>query len=331
MEGIYNWGIDIILFLQSIGDWIIPPMIFFTTLGVEEFYLLVVPVLFWCIDPTIGVRTGVMLLLSGSINTLAKWLFQQPRPYWFSTKITAYFSETSFGLPSGHAQNAVAIWGIIAHSFRKRLGWVIAICLMLFIGISRPILGVHFPQDTLLGWGIGLLLLGLLIIGEPIFIKWFNPKRLHFKIGFYFLISLLLIFISTILVSALSDWNMPGSWVQNIRTSFPDEEIPQPIALSSQVSLAGVFFGLTLGYTILFNGRGFKVAGKWWQLVLRYFLGVLGVILLWYGLDQLFPDGERLIPLLFRYLRYFIVGLWITLIAPLVFIHLRLADRHSPG
>lgn len=326
MIELYNWGIDFILLLQSIGDWIIPPMIFFTSLGVEEFYLLVVPILYWCVNPIIGVRTGVMLLLSGSINTLVKWMFHQPRPYWVSTKITAYLSETSFGLPSGHAQNAVAIWGIIANSFKRHIGWVIAIILMIFIGISRPILGVHFPQDTLLGWAIGLLLLLLFIKGEPIITRWFNQKGLKFKIRIYFLLSLLLILFSAVILSLSGDWTMPETWEHNIQVAFPQRELPQPLAFSSQVSLAGVFFGLTLGHTILFHGSGFKAAGKWWQLMLRYLLGLLGVLLIWFGLDQIFPDGETLIPYVFRYLRYFFVGIWITYLAPLIFLRFRLAD-----
>lgn len=326
MEGIYSWGINFILFLQSLGDWIIPIMIFFTNLGIEEFYLLVVPALYWCIDPTIGVRTGIMLLLSGSINTLAKWIFHQPRPYWVSTKVTAYYPETSFGLPSGHAQNAVTIWGILAFSFKKRLGWVIAILLMFFIGISRPILGVHFPQDTLLGWIIGIIILILFIKVEPVFLQWFHPKGLKYKIVFYFLLSLVLILGSAIILLPLSDWMMPEVWVQNFQAAFPMEEVHHPLAISSQVSLAGVFFGLTLGHTILFHKTGLSVKGKWWHLILRYLIGALGIIVIWFGLDQVFPDGESLIPLVFRYFRYFMVGLWITFFAPLIFIRLRLAN-----
>ncbi len=329
MEGIQNWGINLILFLQSLGDWIIPPMVFFTSLGVEEFYLLVVPVLYWCVDPIIGVRTGIMLLLSGSVNTLSKWIFHQPRPYWVSTKVTAYFTETSFGLPSGHAQNAVTIWGIISHSFKNRLLWVIAILLMFLIGISRPILGVHFPHDTLLGWTFGIIILVFFIKTEPVFLKWFSPRSILFKISFYFFFSLILIFASALVLYPLSDWVMPEVWVENIQSAFPQEEIPIPLTLSSQVSLAGVFFGLTLGHTILFQKKGFSVKGRWWQLVLRYLIGVLGVIVIWYGLDQLFPDGESFIPYVFRYFRYFSVGFWVTFCAPTLFIRFRLANHRK--
>ena len=55
-------------------------------------------------------------------------------------------------------------------------------------------------------------------------------------------------------------------------------------------------------------------------------IGLLGVMLIWGGLGQIFPDGETFIPLLLRYLRYGLVGLWITALAPWLFMRLRLAE-----
>jgi len=46
--------IKIVLILQSLGDWLTSPMKFFSFLGSESFYLLVAPVLYWCIDSASG-------------------------------------------------------------------------------------------------------------------------------------------------------------------------------------------------------------------------------------------------------------------------------------
>ena len=43
------------------------------------------------------------------------------------------------------------------------------------------------------------------------------------------------------------------------------------------------------------------------------------------GLDMIFPEGDDLVALLIRYLRYALVGLWVAGLAPLVFIKLQLA------
>src|SRR3990172_5299463 len=56
------WGLPVIQFLQSLGDWLVKPMEFFSFLGREEFFLLVLPLLLWCVDVGLGVRAGVILL-----------------------------------------------------------------------------------------------------------------------------------------------------------------------------------------------------------------------------------------------------------------------------
>jgi membrane-associated phospholipid phosphatase len=331
MGSIYVWGINLILFLQGLGDWLIPPMLFFTTLGVEEFYLLVTPVLYWCIDTTIGIRIAVMLMFSSSINNFGKWFFHEPRPYWVSPKVKAYAAETSFGLPSGHAQNSVTIWGLIAYSFKKRWIWVSALLLMFFIGISRLVLGVHFPQDALLGWTLGLVILLIFIRAEPPIRRWLRERTVIQKGALSFLVSIGMILFGGLILNQVQGFRMPEIWLENIRSAFPTVEVVEPIALSDQVSLGGAFFGLTLGYTILFNQSGFKTQGSWWQMILRYLVGVVGIVILWYGLDLVFPEGENFPAYAFRYLRYFLVGFWMTYLGPLVFMQLRLAESQRPS
>lgn len=95
------------------------------------------------------------------MNDSLKMFFHGPRPYWYCTDVIAYAKETSFGVPSGHAQIATGIWGVLAASLRKWWAWLIAILVILIIGISRIYLGVHFPHDVILGWLIGAFLLWL--------------------------------------------------------------------------------------------------------------------------------------------------------------------------
>jgi hypothetical protein len=55
------------------------------------------------INSRLGFRIAVMLLLSNGISTFFKLIFLAPRPYWFDARIHAYSTESSFGIPSGHA------------------------------------------------------------------------------------------------------------------------------------------------------------------------------------------------------------------------------------
>ncbi|MGW8251887.1 MAG: hypothetical protein ACWGO1_14695 [Anaerolineales bacterium] len=50
------------------------------------------------------------------------------------------------------------------------------------------------------------------------------------------------------------------------------------------------------------------------------------MIVLWYGLGLVLPDGETVLHYILRYIRYSLVGLWVTGLAPIVFIKLRLSQ-----
>ncbi|HZU86175.1 MAG TPA: phosphatase PAP2 family protein, partial [Anaerolineaceae bacterium] len=159
--------------LQTLGAWLVPILIAFTTLGYEEFYLLVVPFTYWCMDSGLGMRLGAMLMFSQATNSLFKLVFHAPRPYWINSDVTAYSAETSFGAPSGHAQISLSMWGAAAAWFRRR--WVTILCavIIFMIGFSRIYLGVHFISDVLIGWIIGGLLLFAVLRWEKPFITRF--------------------------------------------------------------------------------------------------------------------------------------------------------------
>ncbi len=57
MDYFYHLQITFIHLFQSLGDWLILPMKFFTFLGKEEFYLLIMPAIYWCINPALGLRS----------------------------------------------------------------------------------------------------------------------------------------------------------------------------------------------------------------------------------------------------------------------------------
>jgi membrane-associated phospholipid phosphatase len=152
MDNLLNLGIAIVLWLQSLGLWLAGPMKFFTSLGYEQFYILVAPILIWCIDPALGLRVGLAVMLSSGINGFLKLAFHAPRPYWYDERILPLGSETNFGAPSSHAQNSVVFWGLIAHGLKRGWFWLVAVIMILMISLSRIYLGVHFPSDVVIGW-----------------------------------------------------------------------------------------------------------------------------------------------------------------------------------
>ena len=88
---------------------------------------------------------------------------------------------------------------------------------------------------------------------------------------------------------------------------------------------AGTLFGLFSGLAWMNTQGGFSARGTAVQRILRYVLGLLGVAILWFGLGTIFPRGDELLPYFLRFVRYSLVGLWISAGAPWLFIRLRLA------
>lgn len=320
MQPILDFGVRLIVVLQGLGSWLELPMKFFSFLGTEDFFMVVLPALYWCVDSNLGIRVAVILMLSGSFNDVFKMALHGPRPYWYSTKVYALATETSFGAPSGHAQNAAAVWGILAAGLRKWWAWLVAILLILLIGLSRLYLGVHFPHDVLFGLLIGGLLLWLVLrFWDPV-VAWAKKKNLSQQIITAFLASLALFLLPLI----------PFVWLKVIHWQPPQEwaaYATQAISLEGASTSAGTFFGLMAGLAWLVHKGGFRIKGLWWQLILRYLLGVAGVLIIRYGLKFIFPEGETALALFFRYLRYTAIGFWVTGGAPWAFIRLKLAEK----
>ena len=324
MEAIYNLGVQIVLFLQSLGAWLVGLMQFFSFLGREEFFLLVAPALFWCVDPGLGMRASLALMISNGVNTCMKLTFHAPRPYWYSQSVQPFAADPSFGFPSNHSQSAVVVWGIIAAWIGKAWSWIVAIFLMFMIGLSRVHLGVHFPTDVLVGWAVGAFLLWVTLRYEKSIGTWFRRFSARNQVLIVLMISLVMIMLGLIIRLILGDWTVPASWV-SLASRVPYSEPIDPLALSGLVSSSGVFFGLALGGIILYQRGWYQAKGSVLQLLVRYIIGLIGVIAIWDGLGGIFPRGESLLPFFLRYIRYGLVGLWVSGLAPLLFIQLKLA------
>jgi membrane-associated phospholipid phosphatase len=323
LDGLLIWNITI----QSWGEWLSAPMAFFSFLGQEEFFLLIMPGLYWCWDASIGLRVGVMLLLSGGINNVFKIAFHSPRPYWFDQRVFPYAHESSFGLPSGHAQNAVSVWGALAVSIRRKWAWIAAFIIMFLIGFSRLYVGVHFLHDVLVGWLIGgLLLWGLICFEKPIKER-MASKPVGAQIIVVLLVSLCLVILGAALKMSLVNWQPPPDWGQNANAGVVDPEPFTPVAASMEglLTSTGAFFGLAAGAIWLNARAGFNASGKVLQLITRYIIGLVGVVLLWRGLGMLFPGGDTFLAYSLRYFRYALIGFWISAGAPSLFIRWGLA------
>ena len=110
---------------------------------------------FW--SPSRFSRIAMMLFISGLINSFLKDFFQDPRPaieLMLDPKVGA-----SYGWPSGHAQIAVTLWGLLAYELKDKWFSIGAFFLIFLIAFSRMYLGVHDLGDVVSGLAIGAIIL----------------------------------------------------------------------------------------------------------------------------------------------------------------------------
>ncbi len=135
-----------------ITDWCAPPVV-----GV---LLIVACLSLWLMNRKFAI-TGLLISLLGAslLSTLGKLIFQRLRPD------SAVLLESSYSFPSSHAALSVAFYGFLGYLLiRSVQKWDVRIRLfcgtigvMLLIGLSRVVLGVHYLSDVWAGYLIGLL------------------------------------------------------------------------------------------------------------------------------------------------------------------------------
>ena len=330
MQLFWDSGLQLIQAIQTV-PWLVLPMKLFSFLGSEEFFLFMLPFLYWSVDAALGLRVGLILLFSTWSNEVLKVLFHDPRPYWISTDVEALANESSFGVPSGHSQTAVAVWGMIAYYVNRRWVWALCVAVIALIGLSRIYLGVHFPTDVLVGWlAGGILLFCFIKFWNPV-AAWLGGLTFGRQVLVAFLVSMGFIVVMQLAILSLGTWTIPGDWLRNAAAAFPDGPAPDPVVLEGAITTAGTLFGLSLGLA-WFNSRGgFSTEGSIGHRAARFLIGLAGVAVLYIGLKFIFPSGEGALPYLLRYLRYGLVGAWVSAGAPWIFVRMKLAKSKRPS
>jgi len=285
-----GWGTEVLLQIQSVGNSLLDAIFTaITYLGNEEFYLLLLPVLYWCLNRALAIRLAYLLLFSASLNTGFKDLFKMPRPD--PAQVRRVVEASGYGFPSGHAQSTAAVWIYLATQIRSRAFWTIAILVTFLVGLSRMYLGVHYPGDVLGGWAIGLVLVALY--------AWLSARyggriaRLSLWAG-----------VALAVLAPLA-----------LMAAYPVPDV---------VSALSTMIGLGVGSILERQWVRFRVEGAWWIRVLRFLLGAVGLLGVYFGLKMVFPADP-----FFRGLRYALVGGWVALLAPWLFVAIRLAERES--
>jgi membrane-associated phospholipid phosphatase len=301
-----------------------PLMQFLSFLGSIEFFLLVLPLCYWCFNRGLGWRLGLLVIGNSALNDILKVGFALPRPFWVSSQVKPLVSvpETGFGLPSGHAQGAAAFWTFLGLQFQNRTKRALAVGaaagVTVLIALSRFYLGVHFPADALAGAIIGYAVLALFASKVDVAALAFRRLPQGARWALVFLVPLCL---PILFALALKLGGGPG------KVALYGEFVVSATSWKACAERSGALCGLLLGLLWESTRAPFSVAGTVGQKTARFVIGAIGIIVIWKGLAVLLPSDESLPAMVGRFVRYSALSAWIIALAPVVFVQLKLMER----
>ena len=163
--------ISILLLLQEFRDGIGAVFTGFFTkmsyIGEMNVVLTIMAIIYWCVSKSFG--NYLLMGWSGNriLNGFLKVTACTYRPWIRDARIVpdseAMAAATGYSFPSGHSMNAASLYG--GGMVRKELSKVLRVFLgliVVLIAFSRNFLGVHTPQDILVGTLSGLLVMWLI-------------------------------------------------------------------------------------------------------------------------------------------------------------------------
>jgi len=225
-----------------------------TILGSEGFFLILLSVIYWSINKSLGFWGLIVMPISIFVTSeIPKDVIKLPRPDVSGVTVTTYT------FPSGHASGAVSVWGYLSVRLKARWFWFFSIIVITLVSISRTMLGYHFLGDVLGGIVTGMVfLLFFFILGVII-----TKKNLQTKIK-----ANTLKFMAMVLPFFLSF--IPATFAPNFM---------------------GYVAGAGLGYLLQREQLLFDTKGYWKQHFAKIIIGCFGLGCIIPGWNYFFPPG----------------------------------------
>ena len=263
-----------------------------TDLGSTTFYMIVIPVLYWCVSKSLGFSLAIVLSVSNYINVGIKFIVCRIRPYVAFPHLNApeylKLTGTGYSFPSGHAQGTSVFWTYLARSVRRRWIAVTGTVVVAVVAFTRVYATCHYPTDVLAGAALGLAIaLAYEGIGRRLRISGMEGTSVGLRLA-----------VSIVLPGLAFALSAP-------RNPEFTEEVAQVL---------GFLAGAGIGYTLEGAYVKYDVRASLPVQVVKVILGMAGLMGVRYGLKAVFPQAA-----LWNMLRYAAVAIWATLGAPFVF------------
>ena len=226
------------------------------TITAEETFLIAVMCLvFWCLSRENGYKLILSIIFASALNSALKLLYKVDRPWVKDSRIVPLRQQTAGGysMPSGHTQVGASLWFSLRRSYRKTWFTIIAYVMMILIAASRVYLGVHTPQDVLIG--LALSIAGVLIA------HYLADKALKNNSVMPFAFLAILAFAGLFF--------------------FRDE---------NYYKMTGLLISLPLAFYLENRFVKFEAKTKWWKQLIKIIIGFVVVMAFKEGLKLVFPD-----------------------------------------
>ncbi len=329
---IHQWGIEVIRAVQNFSSpFLNEVMKIFTEASTYGFVVFIIGLYLWCIDYKKGLHLAYAAAFTSGLNGGIKRIFKIPRPFAHAPEIMLK-SIGGFSTPSGHSSISAFIYPAVLfyEPFREKLSKdsqsakpqksgsasvkikiSAAIVLPLLVGFSRVYLGVHYPTDVLLGWGLGaFIFLSMMFFLPAIEAKLStlnrteeDPQNIKFKknASIRFTLAALFSFI-LILIS------------------------------KEKVNEAGLILGLAFGNIRILENSKYSFdasSGTWVQKLFRFIIGsalscIPIIIFYLLKIDSSYAQYR-----LYRFLEFFAVGLIASGLAPIIFCLLKISGEDN--
>ncbi len=162
-----------------------------TNLGGEAVFIVAAIVVFWCLSKSCGYYMMTVGFAGTIINQFLKLWFRIPRPWVkdpnFTIVESARAEATGYSFPSGHTQNAFAVFGAPARFFKNTALRIVFIFLIALTAFSRMYVGVHTPLDV----GVSLIVGTILVFVIYPFFRDMDksPKKVYIIFGIFIVLA----------------------------------------------------------------------------------------------------------------------------------------------
>lgn len=162
-----------------------------TNLGGEAVFIVAAIIVFWCLNKSCGYYMMTVGFAGTIINQFLKLWFRIPRPWVkdpnFTIVESARAEATGYSFPSGHTQNAFAVFGSPARFFKNTVLRIVFIFLIALTAFSRMYVGVHTPLDV----GVSLIVGTILVFVIYPFFRDMDksPKKVYIIFGIFIVLA----------------------------------------------------------------------------------------------------------------------------------------------